>query len=124
MKKVMIEFMAVGFAGALGAMLRLAVARIFSWSTFPIGTLIINLAGSLFLGWFLTIIGERISISETMRLAIAVGFVGAFTTFSTYLYESHHMYENGAEWRAILYLAGSIALGLIAVRAGILLGKN
>ncbi|MEI8197528.1 MAG: fluoride efflux transporter CrcB [Phycisphaerae bacterium] len=121
---MLLEFLVVGLAGSLGAMLRLAVARIFTWSAFPIGTLLINLSGSMFLGWFLTVISDRYVVSEAIRLAIAVGFVGAYTTFSTYMYESDRMLQDGAGIRATLYLVGSVVLGLVAVRAGIILGRR
>ena len=55
---------------------------------FPVGTLVINLTGSLFLGWFLTYAGSR-NLSDMVKLSIGVGFVGAYTTFSTYMYESN-----------------------------------
>jgi CrcB protein len=122
MKKMFWEFLAVGLASSLGGMLRLAVGRIFYWSAFPIGTLLINLTGSLFLGWFLTVINGRIVVSETTRLAVAIGFVGAYTTFSTYAFESDKMLNDGAWLRGTLYLVGSVALGLLAVRTGVLLG--
>lgn len=124
MKKMLLDFFFVGLAGALGAMLRLAVGRLFSSSAFPIGTLLINLTGSMFLGWFLTVIGERYIVSETVRLTIAVGFVGTYTTFSTYMYESDRMFQDGAAVRATLYLIGSVVLGLVAVRTGIILGRR
>ncbi|HMB95028.1 MAG TPA: CrcB family protein, partial [Tepidisphaeraceae bacterium] len=82
----LIQYLAVGLAGFLGAMARFAVARVCgrAFATqFPVGTMVINLSGALFLGWFLTFVGARANISDTMRLAIATGFVGAYTTFST-----------------------------------------
>jgi fluoride exporter len=124
MKKVFLEFLTVGLASALGGMLRFGIARIFTWSAFPIGTMLINLSGSLFLGWFLTYVSNRIGVSETLKLAIAVGFVGAYTTFSTYMYESDRMLQEGAGLRAMLYLIGSLVLGLLAVRMGVILGRH
>ncbi len=120
--KTLVEYMAVGTAGSLGAMLRLAVSRLCGqWfgTALPIGTLVINLSGSLFLGWFLTLVGERYVVSETMRTAVAVGFVGAYTTFSTFAYESNALLEDGATIKALANLIGSVVLGLIAVRLGI-----
>ena len=76
--KLLAQYLAVGAAGSLGAMLRLAVSTFCGqWfgTAFPIGTLVINLSGSLFLGWFLTLIGERYVVSDTTRMAVAVGFV-------------------------------------------------
>jgi fluoride exporter len=125
--KTLIQYLAVAGGGALGAVARLFVAtvcgRLFG-AGFPIGTFVINISGSLFLGWFLTVAGNRLVISNTARLAIAVGFVGAYTTFSTFMYESNSLWEGGSEIRAGLNLLGSLAVGLLAVRMGIWLGTR
>jgi fluoride exporter len=119
---VLIQYLAVGLAGAVGAMARLAVAticgRLFG-TAFPVGTLVINLSGSLFLGWFLAIIGQRYVVSETLRMAVAVGFVGAYTTFSTFAYETNSLVEDGSMLKATVNVVGSVVFGLIAVRLGI-----
>lgn len=124
--KVLIQYLAVAGAGALGAALRLFVAtmsgRLFG-TGFPVGTFIINITGSLFLGWFLAAIGNR-AVSETMRLAITVGFVGAYTTFSTFMYESNSLIEDGLQIKATMNLAGSLIVGLLAVRLGLWLGRG
>ena len=120
--KLLVQYLAVGAAGSVGAMLRLAVSSFCGqWfgTAFPIGTLVINLSGSLFLGWFLTLIGERFIVSDTLRMAVAVGFVGAYTTFSTFAYESNSLLEDGAAVKALVNLVGSLVLGLLAVRLGI-----
>jgi CrcB protein len=125
--KILIQYLAVALGGSLGAMARLAVAsacgRLLG-TAFPVGTFIINISGSLFLGWFLTIIGNRIVISDTTRIGIAVGFVGAYTTFSTYMYESMALLENGSAIKAVVNLLGSLLVGLAAVRAGMWLGAH
>ena len=121
MYKTLVEFLAVAGGGALGAMARFAVGRMFSLATLPVGTFVINITGSLFLGWFMTIAGER--FPEPLRLAVATGFVGAYTTFSTYMYETDHMVSQDQWTAATIYLLGSMAVGLVAVRAGVLLGR-
>jgi CrcB protein len=123
--KLLAQYLAVGAAGSLGAMLRLAVSSFCGqWfgTAFPVGTLLINLSGSLFLGWFLTLIDDRYIVSDTLRLAVAVGFVGAYTTFSTFAYESNALLEDGAGIKALANMLGSVVLGLVAVRLGIWLG--
>jgi fluoride exporter len=119
-------YFVIGLAGSLGAILRYVVAnvsgRIFG-TGFPVGTFIINITGSLFLGWFMTIIRDRMIVSDTVRLAVAVGFVGAYTTFSTFVYESNTLLEDGAGIKAMVNLLGSLAVGLIAVRLGIALAR-
>lgn len=125
--KILTQYLAVAAAGSLGAMLRLLVGTAsgrFFGTAFPIGTFVINISGCLFLGWFLTAIEDRISVSATLRLAVATGFVGAYTTFSTYVYESNSLLEQGAEIKALANLAGSVIVGLIAVRLGIFLGSR
>jgi CrcB protein len=126
MKLLVQQYLAVAGAGALGAVCRLMVAsvstRLFGGG-FPIGTLLVNLSGSLALGWFLTTVGQK-AISETTRLAVAVGFVGAYTTFSTLMYESVALLDDGAAIKAVFNLAGSLLLGLLAVRAGMWLASH
>jgi CrcB protein len=125
MKQTLIQYLAIGAAGALGAMFRYFVAnvcgRVFS-TTFPVGTFVINITGSLLLGWFLAAIRDRAAVSDTLRLAVAVGFVGAYTTFSTFAFESNALLEDGAGLKAMGNLVGSVVLGLVAVRLGIWLG--
>jgi CrcB protein len=123
--KVLVQCAAIGGAGAAGALLRFVVAvvcgRLFRTS-FPVGTLVINLSGSLFLGWFIAVTRGRIMAGDTLYLAIAVGFVGAYTTFSTFMYESDKLLQDGAALKATLNLGGSLILGLLAVRCGLWLG--
>ena len=123
--KLVVQSLAVAAGGAAGALLRFFVAtacgRVFG-TRFPVGTLVINLTGSLFLGWFLTVIGGRLVVSEVVRLAVAVGFVGAYTTFSTFMFESSSLLEDGSGNKAVVNLLGSLLRGLFAVRLGIWLG--
>jgi CrcB protein len=97
-------------------------------TAFPWGTLFINLSGSLFLGWFTTILSERLPPGwwlrpEDLRLLVAVGFTGAYTTFSTFEYESHTLLRDGDGLAGASYIAGSVFLGLLAVRLGIRLAR-
>jgi len=116
----------VGAAGSLGAILRLLVATACGrWfgTSFPVGTFVINMSGSLFLGWFLTVVSERVIVSDNFRLAVAVGFVGAYTTFSTFAFESNALLQDGEQLKALANMIGSVVCGLIAVRLGIWLGS-
>ncbi len=123
----------VAFGSALGGLLRWGVttgsARLFG-TAFPWGTFFINFSGSLFLGWFSTILSERLVLGETswlrpddLRLMIAVGFTGAYTTFSTFEYESHGLLRDGDGLAGMTYLFASVFLGLLAIRFGILLAR-
>ena len=118
------RYLAIAFAGSLGAVLRYVIAGQVGRLNmrFPLGTFIINISGSLFLGWFLTYVGRH-HVSDTTRLAIGVGFVGAYTTFSTFMYESNRLMDDGAGLEATLNLIGSLVVGIIAVRLGIMLAR-
>jgi fluoride exporter len=122
--KTLINYLAVGGAGCLGAMSRYFVAttcaRLFG-TAFPVGTFVINITGSFFLGWFMTMIGQRMPVSDTTRVAIAVGFVGAYTTFSSLMYESDSLVRGGEGLKAIANLVGSLLVGLLAIRLGMAL---
>lgn len=85
---------------------------------FPWGTLVVNLVGSLLVGFALRYL-EGVRVGPEMRALVAVGLLGAFTTFSTFSYETVALLEEGALSRALAYCVGSLVLGLLAVYAGI-----
>ena len=124
MKQIVIDYLVVGAGGCLGAVSRLAVGQLLSFTSFPLGTLAVNVAGSFFLGWFTTAGTSWLGLSETARMAVAVGFVGAFTTFSTYMLDFDKMMQDGSRFTAFGYLALSLLLGLGAVRLGALLAHH
>ena len=92
-------------------------------SGFPYGTLLINLSGSFLLGLFMALALNRFALDPRLRLLIAVGFLGAYTTFSTYTYESINLLLNGQWGLGLLNLFGSAILGVSAVGLGITLGR-
>jgi len=116
-------YVAIGVAASVGAVLRyvvgVACGRLFG-TGFPIGTFVINITACIFIGWFLTIIQSR-TVSDTVRIAVAVGFIGTYSTFSTFAYESSALLEEGAGIKAIVYMLGSLIGGVVAVRLGIAL---
>ena len=119
--------LAVGAGGFLGAVARylvsLGVARVWP-RPFPLGTLLINVTGSFVLGWFTTWVAARAELDPAWRLLVATGFVGAYTTFSTFVFESDGMLRAGTGLKAIAYMAASLILGLACVRLGIWLGTE
>jgi len=123
--KLLVQYLAVAGAGALGAVARLLVGSTlpFYRNWFPLGTFVINITGSFALGCFITFAGQRVNISETTRLAVAVGFLGAYTTFSTFMAETDSLFQNNS-LKAFAYLLASIVVGLLAVKAGIWLGAR
>jgi CrcB protein len=94
------------------------------WGTqFPFATLFINLTGSLILGFFVTVITQRFLIDPRWRVFFAVGFLGSYTTFSTYTYESIALLLAGNWSYALFNLLGSAILGGLAAILGIVLGR-
>ncbi|MEN6408467.1 MAG: fluoride efflux transporter CrcB [Anaerolineaceae bacterium] len=95
------------------------------WGTaFPYGTLLINITGSLILGFFLTLATERFLIDPRWRLFFAVGFLGAYTTFSTYTYESFNLIYREQWLLGMLNAFGGAIAGLLAAGLGVFLGKS
>ena len=92
-------------------------------TVFPYGNLIINISGSLILGFFITLVTDRFLVDPRLRLLVAIGFLGSYTTFSSYTYESMDLILKGQIWLGLLNLFGSAILGALAVTAGILLGR-
>lgn len=92
-------------------------------SAFPWGTLLINLTGSFILGFFITLATQRLLIDPRWRILLTVGFLGAYTTFSTYTYESIDLILKGQWALGLLNLFGSAVLGLAAVGLGVVLGR-
>lgn len=127
--KLLMNCLLVGGAGFVGAVARYVVGvlftQLFGPTLFPIATLFINVTGSALLGWFITYMGTRYSgaHSHELSLAIGIGFVGAYTTFSTYMLESDKLFRQGASIPATVYIFGSIALGLIGVELGMRLAR-
>jgi CrcB protein len=115
----------VGLGGFLGANARFwvggwAAARM--GATFPYGTLLINVSGSLILGFTMGLLEVR-TLSPVIRLGLAIGFVGAYTTFSTFTYETIRLLEDGSDLRALLYVFGSVMAGLAAALLGLAAGR-
>ena len=91
---------------------------------FPYGTLLINLSGCLLLGFIGQITLNRMLVSADMRIAIAVGFFGGYTTFSSFGWETAKMLEEGAWLRATTYVGTSVVAGLLLSIAGIRLANR
>ena len=120
------RLMAVAVGAALGANLRYGVAlwAAKKWgSGFPVGTLIINVSGSLLIGFAIGLAATRLALSPTWRLLVVTGFCGGYTTFSTFAYETYELFNAGSIWRAGFNVAASVGLGLLGVVAGFLIAR-
>ena len=110
----------IAVAGAAGALARYGVGTAVGVRTFPWGTLGINVAGSFLLGLLLQAGPGR--IDDDVRVALAVGFLGAFTTFSTFSYETIALLRDGRAAAAALYVGASVIAGVGAAAIGYRIG--
>jgi len=116
----------VGLGGFLGANARYLLGGFISerWGVvFPYGTFVINVTGSFILGFFMAYAQERSWVEPGARLMLAVGFVGAYTTFSTFEYETMRLIQDREMLLAMLNVLGSLIAGTIAVFGGFALGE-
>ena len=117
----------VAIFGAAGAVSRYALD---GWITdltrgqFPWGTFVVNLLGAFALGLLVAVTTERLLPHPSWRVALGIGYLGSFTTFSTYAYESVKLAEDGAIGLALLDSVGMLALGLLAAFTGLALGRT
>jgi fluoride exporter len=122
----MFDVLLVGAGGFLGAITRYSLGGWIAGKTgpaFPYETLIINATGCFAIGLFMTMAVDVFAWPPAFRLFIAVGFLGGYTTFSTFGYESIKLIESGNIWPAIANAVGSVVIGLFAVWLGIVVGR-
>jgi CrcB protein len=86
--------------------------------TFPVGTMLVNITGCLAIGFLAAFWAESTGVREEVRLAVLVGVLGGYTTFSTFGRESLELIQDGQWWRVGVYVIGSVVLGLLAVWIG------
>ena len=121
------EYLLVGVGGFLGANARYVIGGVIAerlGAAFPAGTLIVNLTGSLAIGVILVLLTERLAADPAWRLLLVVGFLGGYTTFSSYTIEALLLAEAGQWDRALWYVLGSNILGLAATYAGMLVARS
>jgi fluoride exporter len=117
----------IGIAGALGAIARYGLEGVVSrrsGSAFPWGTFIVNVSGAFALGLVFTVLTERFMFAPWVRSTLTIGFLGAYTTFSTLSLETLRLFEGGSYLLAFVNSVGSLATGLLAVYGGVVVGRT
>jgi CrcB protein len=120
------KYLFIAAGGALGSMARFWVGSTISsrmGSRFPYGTFAINMMACTIIGFSITYLGSRADLNPAWRFLIAVGFIGAYSTFSTFEWETLSTLRSGAFFLAVLYAAGSLILGLAATWCGAALAE-
>jgi CrcB protein len=120
-------FWAVALGAGVGGVSRYLLASAIqqrAGTTFPWGTLVVNVSGSLLLGFLIRYALATPSLSVEMRALLTTGFCGGYTTFSTYSYETAALLEDGQYSRAGLYAAASVLLALAGTVAGFALARE
>jgi len=123
----MSTYLWIGMAGFLGANVRYVVGLWITaqWgTTFPYATLAINVSGSFLLCFLVTVWGQGTAWPPAMRLALTVGFLGAYTTFSTLSYECLLLLQQGSMWGSLAYMLASVLGGVLAGGVGLLVGQR
>jgi fluoride exporter len=121
------KILSIAIGGAFGAVTRYLVniSPLQNFlKPFPFPTFFINVTGSFLIGFLLIFLTDRLAVGENLRLAIIVGFLGAFTTFSTFELEIWNLLEENQYAIAFIYLASSVTVGFFGVVAGIKLAKQ
>jgi CrcB protein len=112
----------IALAGGLGAIARYSLTgfthRVTAWD-FPVGTLLVNVLGCLVFGFLTPLLAERAHIPEAWRMGVIIGFLGSFTTFSSFGFETIDLAQNGDWGKASLNVFASLLLGCAAVLAGL-----
>jgi CrcB protein len=120
------KYLLIAAGGALGSIARYWVGSTIAGrmgTRFPYGTFIVNLTACLVIGFSLTYLGRRVELSPAWRFFIPIGFIGAYSTFSTYEWETLSTLRAGAFAMAAVYAVGSLIVGLAAVWGGALLAE-
>jgi CrcB protein len=122
----LIKYLMVGLGGFLGAVARFWLGAYIGnkmGTRFPYGTCVINITGSFVIGMFLTVLTERTHWSPNWRYLVPIGFIGAYTTFSTFEYETLRSVQDGQMGIAFLNVALSVIVGFAAVWLGVVAGR-
>jgi CrcB protein len=120
------KYLLIAVGGALGSIARYWVGSTIAERMgvrFPYGTLVVNISACLVIGFTLTYMGRRADLNPAWRYLLPLGFIGAYSTFSTFEWETLSTMRSGAFFLATLYAGGSLILGLAATWCGAMLGE-
>ena len=124
----MLQVLWIGLGGFIGAIMRFLISggvqQVLRNSSFPFGTLAVNLLGSFIFGGLTILADQSTAFSAESKAFLFIGFLGAFTTFSTFGNDSFTLFEGGDNWFALLNIGYHIFLGVGAIWAGRMLGKS
>jgi len=122
-----LSYLLIGVGGFVGAIGRYALGRWIGqrWGhSFPLGTFVINVSGSFLIGLLMTLLAERYTENPQWRLLLVVGFLGAYTTFSTFEYETGALVKDGEWLYALMNVILSVAAGFGALKLGEAIAKS
>jgi CrcB protein len=121
------RYLLILIGGGAGAVARYVAASAIMTrfgGKFPLGTLVINVTGSFAIGFLMTVLTERYKLDPAWRLFLVVGFLGGYTTFSSFEWETYTSIRDGGFWAGIVNVVASVVIGYVAVWAGAILGRR
>ena len=121
------KYLLIVVGGGAGSLMRYLVASAISTrmgARFPWGTVIVNVTGCFLIGLIMTVLTERANLNPNWRFALVVGFLGGYTTFSSFEWETFGLVRDGAFWLGLANVIGSVTFGFAAVWLGALLARR
>lgn len=120
------QLLLIGFGGFIGSVARHWVSKLnISWMFYniPMGTLVVNIVGSLLIGFIAGLFAHSVTSNESLKLFLITGICGGFTTFSAFTFENVQLIQSGHSITAIIYISISVIFGIMAVIGGFSLSK-